>query len=414
MPVAIYVCDAIMGSGKSESAITYMSEHPEKRFVYITPYLDEVQRIKDGCPALNMMEPSDKLPEFHWSKLEHTRKLLEDGANLATTHAAFRSYTHDIVENIRKWGYTLLVDEAVNVFCEANYSINDIQVLLDGGYIQQSGDIGYTVTDKHYDGGRLDDIFQMASCNNLIPVNGTSHGVQQLYFWAMPKEVLTAFDDVFVMTYLFDDCEMKYFLDMNGLEYQNIGIRYEGGVYRFTEGVGYVPGYVLDLRDRVHVFDNPRLNGVGDNRWALSSNWYRRGTGPQILKNNLYNYIRNYMGAKSDDVLWSTFNGRVSALRGRGFSKQHDVFNLRATNKYRSRHVLAYCVNVFASPDKVKFFQDHGIVYNEDAYALSIMVQWIWRSAIRDGDEIYIYIPSRRMRELLLDWMDRLAEGVAR
>jgi len=41
----------------------------------------------------------------------------------------------------------------------------------------------------------------------------------------------------------------------------------------------------------------------------------------------------------------------------------------------------------------------------EDEAALSTMVQWIWRSAIRDGEEVWIYIPSKRMRSLLIAWI---------
>jgi len=37
------------------------------------------------------------------------------------------------------------------------------------------------------------------------------------------------------------------------------------------------------------------------------------------------------------------------------------------------------------------------------------MIQWIWRSAIRDGKEIWVYIPSRRMRELLKKWLLELS-----
>ena len=33
------------------------------------------------------------------------------------------------------------------------------------------------------------------------------------------------------------------------------------------------------------------------------------------------------------------------------------------------------------------------------------MLQFIWRSAIRDGKEIWIYIPSIRMRTLLKKWI---------
>lgn len=56
-----------------------------------------------------------------------------------------------------------------------------------------------------------------------------------------------------------------------------------------------------------------------------------------------------------------------------------------------------------------KFYQMHGVEVDEDMYALSIMVQWIWRSAIRDGNEVYLYIPSSRMRSLLISWIDSLS-----
>lgn len=37
------------------------------------------------------------------------------------------------------------------------------------------------------------------------------------------------------------------------------------------------------------------------------------------------------------------------------------------------------------------------------------MIQWIWRTAIRDGKEIDIYVPSRRMRELLEQWIEEVS-----
>ena len=52
------------------------------------------------------------------------------------------------------------------------------------------------------------------------------------------------------------------------------------------------------------------------------------------------------------------------------------------------------------------FFLQHGIAVDEDGYALSEMLQFIWRSAIRDGKEIWIYVPSIRMRGLLERWID--------
>lgn len=42
----------------------------------------------------------------------------------------------------------------------------------------------------------------------------------------------------------------------------------------------------------------------------------------------------------------------------------------------------------------------------ENLWALSEMLQWIWRSAIRNGQKITVYIPSKRMRKLLLQWLN--------
>ncbi|MEG2695893.1 MAG: hypothetical protein RR966_15745, partial [Acinetobacter sp.] len=48
----------------------------------------------------------------------------------------------------------------------------------------------------------------------------------------------------------------------------------------------------------------------------------------------------------------------------------------------------------------------------EDIFALSEMVQWVWRSAIREGNPINIYVPSSRMRDLLERWLEDEFETV--
>ena len=72
---------------------------------------------------------------------------------------------------------------------------------------------------------------------------------------------------------------------------------------------------------------------------------------------------------------------------------------------------MIYLDNQFMNVGEKTFYHKHGIEADNDMYALSIMVQWIWRSAIRDGDEIYLYIPSRRMRTLLENWIETASKG---
>ena len=73
-------------------------------------------------------------------------------------------------------------------------------------------------------------------------------------------------------------------------------------------------------------------------------------------------------------------------------------------------------INVYPHQTLTMYFNlkktDKDIKLNLDAYALSHLIQWIWRSSIRRQDlpkedrEIHLYLPSRRMREILLNWLD--------
>lgn len=81
---------------------------------------------------------------------------------------------------------------------------------------------------------------------------------------------------------------------------------------------------------------------------------------------------------------------------------------MRATNLYREKTSIAYLVNIFMKPVVKNYFLLNGVEVNEDLYALSELIQFIFRSAIRDKKEIQLYIPSKRMRTLLQNWIDEV------
>lgn len=109
--------------------------------------------------------------------------------------------------------------------------------------------------------------------------------------------------------------------------------------------------------------------------------------------------------------MWTTFKDYRHALQGKGYTKAFVSSNARATNEFRNRCFLVYAINKFMRPALVNWLGSMGAVVDQDAYALSEMLQWIWRSAIRDGEEIWIYVPSERMRNLLIGWMEQVAAG---
>ena len=55
---AVQVIDAPCGKGKTSWAIQHMKENPHERFLFITPFLTEVERIKTECAELDFVDPS--------------------------------------------------------------------------------------------------------------------------------------------------------------------------------------------------------------------------------------------------------------------------------------------------------------------------------------------------------------------
>lgn len=139
------------------------------------------------------------------------------------------------------------------------------------------------------------------------------------------------------------------------------------------------------------------------------------------LKDAIYNYFRHVTKSKSESFLWTTYKDSKKRLQGCGFAKEEPKtsetvtdkgkacftpFNIRATNKYRHKTVLAFALNRYMNPIEKHFFAQRNVTVNEEMLALSDLLQWLFRSAIRDGQPVKIYVPSRRMRVLLQRWLD--------
>lgn len=403
MQQMINVCDVIMGGGKTESAIHMMNTNTERHYLYVTPYLSEAERVKNSCPALSFVEPSKKTPAGGFSKSGHILDLIAQEQNIATTHQAFLYFTDKTVDLLKEHKYTLIIDEAINVLETTEVAEDDIELLVEAGYLKDE-DGTYTWTGKEYHGGLFSKLMRIIESRDLVATEG---GVT---YWLMPHHLFRAFDDVYILTYMFEGQPLSCYLKLYDLDYRYIGVEPFTGGYRFCDTPWYVPGYVKDLKDRIVILDNERMNEIGDHKFSLSLNWY--ATHPEMMervKKNLNNFFRYFTESiPADQRMWGSFKRHEHTLRGKGYSSGYLSFNTRATNEYRNKRSLAYVCNVFMNVGEKLFYKKAGIKVDEDAYALSVLIQWIWRSGIRDGETIHLYLPSRRMRELLTDWMDQL------
>lgn len=395
----IRVVDARMGRGKTSAAAGYMSNfRGKKHFLYITPYLTEVDRI---CEACDFEQPDS---DRH-GKLVELKGMMHRRKDIAATHSLFYLMDDEALSIAKQKGYCLIIDESIETIKRVDVTPQDAALILNT--LTTTDEEGFVHwIDEGYK-GKFSQCKEMADSHSLYKLDEALLSI-------MRPELITSFDEVIMMTYLFGGQYQKAYLDYFGFEYQICGIDDSNG-YNFTDEPDAPPP--LDYKSLIGIVDDEKLNAVGDYNYALSASWYKhRGRdNPEMkaLRNNLNTFFRRRTSSKSGEQLWTCYKSQAAKLYGpKGrFSSSFLQLAARATNAYRNRTCLAYMVNRFIDPNVRKFFASKNILVNEDEFALAEMLQWIWRSCIRDDKPIELYIPSRRMRELLQGWIESTSKG---
>ena len=406
MDTNIYIVDEIMGRGKTSAAINYINHSSDdEHFLVITPYKDEITRYIGECKEKRFVQPryTDNDRKYY-SKLDSIKEQIRSGKNIVSTHALFQKFDNEVIDLCKELNYTLIMDEVADVVDNYELSEDDFKLLQDGNRIivnEETGEI--TWIDDSYGNGdyeaRFEDIRNLCNLGSLCYYGG------RLFIWLFPIEVFKAFSNVYIMTYMFNAQIQRYYYDYYGLKYKYIhicGHRIED--YRFSDTEDTVKEHI-DYSSLIHVLDNDKLNSIGDYRTNLSSTWYSKNSNTLImrkLKNNTYNFYRHITGSKQSEFYWCTFKDYERQLSSKGFMSRFLPIN---TNSFKNCVNVAYLVNRYLNPVVKNFFKSRNVEVDEDGYALSEMLQFIWRSAIREYREINVYIPSSRMRDLLLIWI---------
>lgn len=407
----IKVIDSIMGSGKSTYAIQYINNNPDKRYIFISPLLSEVQRVKDNCANFDEPEEYTEYGE-KCLKLDSFHKLLKQGINIASTHALFKLTTEETIKYLQKWNYVLFIDEVLQVVETDSINATDLDDLLKCGYANVDPTTRYLQwLDDSYTGESFRKIMIMSKTKSIF-VMGEGKKKQTL-IWVFPALIFNYFSEVWVMTYLFDCQPLRYYFAMNNLEF--IKYRIDGGQLVSNDN------HVDDKSNIKINFYDGKKNDIGNEgktglqkQTCLCSTWYNKATEEQFkrLQKNIYGYFNNDLKSPSELNLWTCFKGDKDKyrlkLQGNGYTKGFLACNARATNDYRHKLSIAYVINVFMNPIILNFFDANGIKITreeQENYALSEMLQWLWRSALREGQEVSLYIPSVRMRRILKQWL---------
>lgn len=381
---------------------------------------------------MQFKEPSDTgaLP----TKSADLLRLLSEGQNVVLSHELFKLLNDTAIECIKEFDYTLFLDEEIEVVELSDITQDDLKILKEQHLIETdltSKRVKWLDSQYHGDFERIKhEIRQKA----LYEVE------QNIILWQLPPGIFEAFHQVYIMTFLFRGSMLYLYFQKYGISFQYLHVEKDSQEkYYFSQGYEEASELekariksLLDVHDgRLNTTYLPESKKNRDIQefFALSVSWYKNRKNKEcitILKRNAVNYIQNYRHAPKNTVMWTTFgfasskyeNSRMKAsckqrekvgcndCKEKSCKRNFVSCNARATNRYADRTTLVYLCNIFPVPPVVQYLsQGTTDALDTDLYALAQLMQWVWRSAIRRGEKVWLYLPSARMRKLLLVWL---------
>ena len=245
-----------------------------------------------------------------------------------------------------------------------------------------------------------------------------------------PVKHFTVFENVYILTFMFEAQDQWALFKMKDISYEFIGVEKNGEQYSFTEDTSHVMDILKGVENKIQLCGDDQRFAIGKDQYSFSSSSFNGSK--KDLKDPFYPELKNcaaYMKRRGFDtrnvpseakqaipskkLMWTCYKVGMKLICSKDVTKRNFVrCNARGENRWQDKTYLMYMVNRFRDPHIKRFFEKQkgkNISLNDDDFAISEMVQWIWRSAIRNGKEIKIYIPSDRMRRLLKNWLKEVS-----
>lgn len=415
----IKVYDAIMGSGKTTRLIEDISKLPaDAHVIYITPLLSECHRVAGTSydegddykrPLVSYVDKEDGIEEYMYdpnhslsvrrfrhpglsegSKMETLLFQVKHGCNVVSTHSLFRAINPAVVSAIKEQGYILVLDEVLSVYEEfRELGLKEVEQLFKNEILSLDADgLSLNFNKEKFgetDNTRYQEIADLCEMRQLMLVDG------KVVVWEFPISALQAFSEVWIGTYLFDGSQMAAYLKSHNIQVE-------------THRFGLNPSEIKHL---IKIEESKILNKVGESAGSLSHHSItNKKTHNEQLRKNLNTFFRSKNKTKIDERLWTVYKSASRDISGGRFAKSWLACGTKATNDWKDTQYVAYLINLYVNPMIMKLLSQKNANMDQTLYALSEMVQFIWRSRIREGKEIQLYIPSKRMRELLKAWLN--------
>ena len=414
MANVVEVLDKLMGSGKTNAIIKWMEQNPTESYIYVSPLLSEVEEGGRLCRSLTNLSfeyPQDDLQ----TKGEDMLDMLRTGSNVACTHSLYLSLTEDHLREIEYHGYTVIIDEEVNLINSVTgYTRGDYQWLFDHNHIETDGITGQVswVGDEKLPKDNKYYRFKSYCDNNSMYVTKRDN---YMMVSQLPISLISCAKRVIILTYMFNGNILDCFLKIKGIQTKD-----------FTD-IHIDDSHKRNIKNLITLIEPPPHLV----KMKMSKSWYEdKITSDDILQIERFIYnVASKSKAKSEDVLYTHPKERFESdskrkllIKPNGYYKKRDgkggfnkcwlASSTKATNLYADKWCLIHCYNRYPQTPVEAYINDYGndigVRLKSEVFALSELLQWVWRSRIRKGEPIVLAIGSARMCRIFSNWIENL------
>ena len=328
------------------------------------------------------------------------------GQNIAATHSLFERLVPLARQGLLS-DYDIIIDEVPDVVrsVSSKSKVSIEEFYLNTGYMTVDTKTGLVrPTNKWW--SMRDDVDDTLSTTILTYANtGCLYLLEgHLFIWAMPKELLTAGRTTTILTYKSDGSMLSSYL-------KKLDVPVE-----FANDNQCEEAFRKKAAELITIKDIPALS-----RLSLSHSGQLAGMSNSKYCRTVVNALKNLRGRQLKDVpaenilitcakdgWYKDGNEKVAGPFASG-SKLFQGANwlpkiTRGHQQLRSLLPPHLPLRPAHEPLVARWLEDNSRAF-DDAYALTELVQWVWRSRVRRGQPITLYLPNPRMRQLMEEWL---------
>ncbi len=403
MQSTVTIRDYPCGSGKTTSMIKGFCS--DRKYLVIAPLLTEVDRVVEWSKSIPFQQPHANDNDAP-TKTENLQNMVLQGQNIAATHSLFERLVPLAGQGLLS-DYDIIIDEVPEVVrsvsSKSKMSIEEFY--LNTGYMTVDTKTGQvSPTGKWW--SMRDDVDDTLSTNILNYANtGCLYLLEgHLFIWAMPKELLTAGRTTTILIYKSEGSVLSSYL-------KRLEVPVEVANDNQLE-----EAFRKKAAQLIAIKDIPALS-----RLSLSHSGQLAGMSKSNYCRTVVNALKNLSGRQLKDLpaknilitcakegWYKEGNADVAGPFASG-SKLFQGANwvakvTRGTNDYSHCSHLIYLYDQHMKPFVARWLEDNSRAF-DDAFALTELIQWVWRSRVRKGQPITLYFPSPRMRRLMEEWL---------